>query len=41
MADDLMAVLSTVDLFAGLPASVFRRLEQDGRSAAATRRARP
>ena len=30
MADDLMAVLSTVDLFAGLPAGVFRRLEQDG-----------
>lgn len=29
-ADDVVAMLGTIDLFAGLPASVFRRLEQDG-----------
>jgi CRP-like cAMP-binding protein len=30
MADDLMVMLGAIDLFEGLPASVFRRLEQDG-----------
>jgi CRP/FNR family transcriptional regulator, cyclic AMP receptor protein len=30
VSDDVMSVLSTVDLFEGLPASVFRRLAQDG-----------
>jgi CRP-like cAMP-binding protein len=30
MADEVMAVLSMVDLFEGLPAGVFKRLAQDG-----------
>ncbi len=30
MTDDVMAVLAKVDLFEGLPSSVFRRLQQDG-----------
>jgi CRP/FNR family transcriptional regulator, cyclic AMP receptor protein len=30
MADEVMGVLSTVDLFEGLPAGVFKRIAQDG-----------